>query len=88
LLKDSEDNLILASNRYAEFHKDILKEERKLNTNPLVCLGGGRLKISDDEIYAYGYSMDFGKPPSDLVEEILNEIADGKTVRVEIGKGY
>ncbi len=88
LLEDEDGNLILATNRFAEFHNEIVRGESSKTDKALRCLGGGRLEISEDEIYVYGYSVDFGKPPADLVEQILTENANGKTVRVEIGKGY
>jgi len=88
LLSDQDGNLILSTNPSAEFHEEIVRGESRKSDKLLRCLGGGRLEISDDEIYTYGYSVDFGKPPADLIEQILTENANGKTVRVEIGKGY
>lgn len=88
LLKDDEGNLYLSSNPDAEFHREIVSLENKRTGKRLRCLGGGRLEISESEIYAYGYSVDFGKPPQDLVEQLLSENANGKNIRVEIGRGY
>lgn len=79
---------MISTNPFAEFHNDIFLSEKRNSNKQLTCLGGGRIMISEDEIYAYGYSVDFGKPPQDLVEQILKENANGKLVNVEIGKSY
>ncbi len=89
LLEDEDGSLTLTTNPNAEFHMDILKYEmKKTGKTYKRCLGGGRIRITDEEIHAYGYSVDYGKPPQDLVEQLLTEAANGKSVKVEIGKGY
>ncbi len=52
--------------------------------------GGGRIRLTDKEIYAYGHSGSYGTAPQDLVEELLRNYAKDKglQVKVEMGVGY
>lgn len=88
LLKDEDKNFILRSDLSVEFHKEIVAKQRQESGKRVTCLGGGRIEISENEIYAYGESMDFGIPNNDLVELILLENSNNKAVKVEMGVGY
>ncbi len=52
--------------------------------------GGGRIEVTDKTIYAYGYSIDYGKAPQELVQKLLEDYAKNKNleVKVEMGTGY
>lgn len=88
LIKDEDKNFIIRSDSSVEFHREILSKQRQETNKKVSCLGGGRIEITDTEIYAYGKSMDFGIPNGDLVELILLENSNGKSVKVEMGVGY
>lgn len=84
LMTDKDGNYTLKSDTNADFHREIV---RTLDGR---CLGGGRIAINDGHVHAYGYSVDFGTPSQEIVENLLNEHAktSGLTVKVEMGRGY
>ena len=88
LLRDEDKNYILRSDKNVELHKEIVAKHRSEINKKVDCLGGGRIEITEDEIYAYGLSQDFGVPNNDLVQLILLENSNGKSVKVEMGVGY
>ncbi|MBI4440671.1 hypothetical protein HY639_00745 [Candidatus Woesearchaeota archaeon] len=55
-------------------------------------LGGGRIRVSSEELYAYGYSGSFGEAPQEEVENILKQYIEQNKLpaklKVEMGKGY
>ncbi|MBI4441292.1 hypothetical protein HY639_03930 [Candidatus Woesearchaeota archaeon] len=79
---------VLVGNPYCEYHADIRAEycSKLPKTLRAQCVGGGRIRVSDKQLYAYGYSGSYGEAPQILVEQLLN--TTDKVVRVEMGVGY
>jgi len=52
--------------------------------------GGGRIRVTDKQLYAYGYSGSYGEAPQELVEKILKPYAEEKNLglKVKMGEGY
>lgn len=71
-------------------HKRVAMAAREREGIEGKILGGGRIQANTKEIYAYGYSIDFGEPPENIVEDLLRPYAEEKgcELTVEIGRGY
>ncbi len=52
--------------------------------------GGGRIRVTDKLLYAYGYSGSYGIAPQETVQKLLEDYAKNKglEVKVEMGTGY
>lgn len=82
---------MLVSQERAYFHKEILKKVILETNQEWNCIGGGRIKISPDNIHIYGYSVDFGTPNESDIKSILEENQESigdKTITYAIGDGY
>jgi hypothetical protein len=89
LLKELEgdEELYIVSNPYMEYHADIIDDFGYQTGKQFSCLGGGRMDIKDNNIRCYGYSIGFGAPNPETVEQILKQNTDKKII-MEIGVGY
>ena len=83
-----DDNIFLVSDPMSKFHSDILLKHNIEYGKIFKCLGGGRIDIKENSIRVYGYSVDYGTPPSEIVDKILNENIRGKRIEMMIGVGY
>jgi hypothetical protein len=89
LLEDVETGeLWVVSNKNAEFHEEVYKRFAREQKNSFMCLGGGRMSVDENEIRCWGYSVDYGKPDSEKVENVLKENCGHKKITMEIGIGY
>jgi hypothetical protein len=89
LLEDVETGeLWVVSNKNAEFHEEVYKRFAREQKKSFMCLGGGRMSVDENEIRCWGYSVDYGKPDSEKVENVLKENCGGKKITMEIGIGY
>lgn len=83
---------ILVSDERAGFHKEILRKViLETNDEKWRCLGGGRIKITTDNIHIYGYSVDFGIPNESDVKSIIDANQDSlenRSITYSIGEGY
>ncbi len=84
---------VLVGDPSEEFHSDIYYSYCRMlpqKLRALEPLGGGRVRLTDTELYAYGYSGSYGQAPQELVENLLTPFAHEKnlTLRVEMGVGY
>lgn len=52
--------------------------------------GGGRIRVTDKQLYAYGYSGSYGEAPQELVEKLLKPYAEENNLelKVKMGEGY
>ena len=75
---------------WEEYHSDIARTVRRTEGIEGRISGGGRIRATKDEIYAYGYSGSYGEPSQETVEDLLNKFGEknGYKIKVEIGKGY
>jgi hypothetical protein len=88
LLQDLENNEIhIVSSPILEYHADILDDFSYKTRKQYTCLGGGRMTVTEDSIRCFGYSIGYGRPDSDTVEEILKQNTNKKII-MEIGVGY
>ncbi len=88
-----DERTVLVGQPGVEWHRHIVHQyPRKLPIGFHLesVSGGGRIKVTEDSIHAYGYSGDYGKADQETVEKILKEYASdlGKEVLVQMGKGY
>lgn len=91
LENDSTKKKILVSDERAGFHKEILRKVILETNEQWKCLGGGRIKITQDNIHIYGYSVDFGTPNESDVKSIIESNLDSlenKSITYSIGEGY
>lgn len=84
---------ILVGSPYHSYHADVANAyERRLPKGITMGYpsGGGRIRVTDKELYAYGHSGSYGTAPQNLVEELLRNYAKDKglQVKVEMGVGY
>jgi len=91
----NKEKKILIGDPACEYHADIFRYyARKLpeGIRAKRPIGGGRIKISNDEIHAYGESSSYGIVPSNIVQELLEEHIKTKglesKLNVEMGRGY
>lgn len=88
LLQDLKNNeLHIVSDPTLEYHADILDDFSHKTGTQYICLGGGRMTVTEDSIRCFGYSIGYGRPDSDTVEYILKQNIDKKII-MEIGVGY
>lgn len=92
---DKNTKIVFVGNPNYGYHADIADWYRNatLRPNSIGCneiLGGGRVKITEDEIFAYGYSGGYGEAPQDEVEKVLKPYAENKKKKltVKMGEGY
>lgn len=82
---------MLISEERAYYHREILRKVIMETNQQWNCIGGGRIKISPDNIHIYGYSVDFGTPNESDVKSILEdnqELIGNKSITYAIGDGY
>lgn len=88
VLLEGNGQYFLISDVTAKYHADIVQSYTKINRLKLKCLGGGRMNVCCNSIKVYGYSIEFGSPPPELVAKILDEIVKDKKIELKIGIGY
>jgi hypothetical protein len=85
LLKDAYDNIILRSNEKLERHRDLVKAEQDSGTILKQVLGGGWLRIKDNEVNAYGESKYFGIASSLIMQDILTKKFPNHIIKLNLG---
>ena len=88
-----ESKYVLVGNPNCDYHNSVYNLYRASLPQTVDAeepIGGGRIRMTERELYAYGYSGSYGEPPQSIVEELLRQYAENKklSLRVEIGTGY
>ena len=82
---------VLVGRLWCDYHSDIVDDYKTRHSELKVQVrGGGRIKVTPQELHAYGYSSSFGRAPQEMVEKLLADYAAGTSqqVKVEMGVGY
>lgn len=95
-ISDGENTkMVFVGNPKYGYHRDIAEwyKDNTLRPNGIRCndiSGGGKINITEHEIFAYGYSGSYGEAPQDEVEKVLEPYAENKKKKltVKMGEGY
>lgn len=85
IYKHNTDTIWLVSDPSQFYHSDIFFSEMAKGEGKFEIMGGGRLEIDSNLIYAYGHSTDYGPADQELVKSILEEHIKDKEIKVEMG---
>lgn len=87
-----EEREIIVGRLWCDYHTDIVEDYKTRHSELRVKVrGGGRIQVSPQELYAYGYSGSYGKASQETVEKLLTDYAKstGQKIKVEMGgEGY
>ena len=74
--QSEQEKIIIRGYEECEYHADIFDRVAPFLQNAGIqcfCLGGGRIRRTDEEIFVYGYSVGFGKADHDVTCGVIKE---------------